>query len=113
MSPPIAEVRIALFELEAELRRLGFWQAEAPAPERLASSVPFCHDTLEFHEWLQWVFLPRLEAMLASAHLPPFACQIAPLAELSWEHDGREVAHAVALLARIDDLLGDPAQRAH
>lgn len=113
MPSPLAELQSALFELEAELRRIDFWQSEAPSAERLASQVPFCHDTLEFHEWLQWVFLPRLGAMLDTGRLPPFACQIAPLAELSWEHDGREVAHAVALLARLDDLLGDPVQRRH
>lgn len=111
MSAPHPEIRTVLFELEAELRRLALWQGVPPSPERLASAVPFCHDTLEFHEWLQWVFIPRLGALLDAGRLPPFACHIAPLAELTWEQRGHDVAHVIALLARLDALLGDPQQQ--
>ena len=37
-----------LLEMEAELRRLGLWETEAPTLESLSSQEPFCIDTLTF-----------------------------------------------------------------
>ena len=35
------------------------------------STMPFMYDTLQVEEWLQWVFVPRLHALLdANAPLP-------------------------------------------
>lgn len=103
----------ALFELEAELRRLELWEAEAPGADCFASTVPFCHDTMFFHQWLQWVLLPRLGELLELGTLPPFPSQMAELAELTWESTDLDAAGLIALLRRIDRLLGEPAPRRH
>lgn len=73
-----------LVDIEQEMRLLGLWAVEAPSPSALASEVPFCFDTLFFHEWLQWVFLPRMTELLDRGRTPPAATQVAPLAEHSF-----------------------------
>lgn len=75
------EIAAVLIDVEAELRRLQQWQAEPPSAEALASTEPFCVDTLTFPQWLQFIFLPRMHALLAAQQLPPGKCGIAPLAE--------------------------------
>lgn len=76
-----ADIRLTLTLLERELRRLDAWEHFAPAPERLASDVPFAHDTLEFTQWVQWIFIPRFRAVLEGNHPLPTACAISPVAE--------------------------------
>ncbi len=101
-----AAVAAALAELEAEMRSLALWEAVAPAAEAFESTVPFCHDTMEFHQWLQWVFVARLRALLDAGAPLPSGSAVAPLAELTWENSGRrDIVHLIALLARIDGLL--------
>ena len=58
--------------LEAELRRLGWWQAQPPPPEKMQFTQAFGMDTLAFSQWLQWVFVPAARSMLAGERpLPP------------------------------------------
>ena len=75
-------IRIAslLIDIEAELRQLQQWQREAPSAEALASTEPFCIDTLTFVQWLQFIFLPRMHELAAARQLPPGRCEILPLA---------------------------------
>ncbi len=75
------EITAVLIDIEAELRRLQQWQGEPPPPEALASTEPFCVDTLTLPQWLQFIFLPRMHALMSQRRLPPGKCGIAPLAE--------------------------------
>ncbi len=64
-------IKDILIKLEQALRAQGQWQPEPPPQQALASQLPFCYDTLEFNQWLQWVFLPRLNTLVeANAALP-------------------------------------------
>jgi uncharacterized protein YqcC (DUF446 family) len=78
-------IRVQLLRVESELRRLDVWESFPPAPERLASVVPFCHDTLAFTQWVQWVFLPRFHAVIEGNHPLPSASAIVPVAEIGVE----------------------------
>ncbi len=67
--------------LEAEMRALDLWSTVPPSAEAMASTMPFMYDTLEFHQWLQWVFVPRLNALI-DAHSPlPGNCNTHALGE--------------------------------
>lgn len=92
----------ALLELERELRALELWSAQAPAPAALASSEPFCVDTLAFELWLQWVFLPRMAQIIESEGLVPPGCHIQPMGEEAFAHLGRRGHGLLATLGRID-----------
>ena len=56
----------ALNQLEVGLRDLGLWSDERPTAEALASTLPFCYDTLDLEQWLQFVFLGRFLTLLNS-----------------------------------------------
>ena len=62
---PLAVMQ-ALETIEQQLQQLALWQGQAPSDAALASRLPFCVDTLEFHEWLQFVLLVRFRALLAA-----------------------------------------------
>lgn len=100
-----AELALLLVEIEGSLRGLSLWDAAPPAPERLASEVPFCHDTLEFYQWLQWIFIPRFRALLDGGLPLPAACAIAPLAEQTFAELAADTDPLVAQLRRFDEIV--------
>ena len=55
-----------LAALELALLEAGWWGEESPDEAALASTEPFCVDTLRFSEWLQWVYIPKMRAYIAS-----------------------------------------------
>ena len=101
----LRQVADLLLALESELRRQGLWEAEPPAPERLASSVPFCHDTLELQQWLQWVFVPRMGELVEQGGPLPGGSGIAPIAEYVFGQMAAETDELVRLLAEFDRVL--------
>ena len=52
MDQHTTDVIDALNALELGLRDLGLWSDVRPDPEALASTMPFCYDTLELEQWL-------------------------------------------------------------
>ncbi|MFV8783586.1 YqcC family protein [Microbulbifer sp. SA54] len=99
------DIATLLLELEAELRLMQLWQDEKPTAEALASTEPFCVDTLTLPQWLQFVFLPRM-SQLVEAELPlPGECGIAPMAEEFFRGSALPFAGLVAKLGEIDQRL--------
>lgn len=95
-----------LLLIERELRLLGWWAAEAPSVEALASQQPFCVDTLSFEAWLQWIFLPRMKQLLESAGPLPSASGIREMAEMSYRGREAQVKALLAALGEFDRLIG-------
>lgn len=106
-----AERRIALaevlFDLEAALRQLGWWQAEPPPEDALASTEPFCIDTLEFAQWLQFILLPRFRYLLDAGLPLPERCSISPVAEMQFQGLNADTRLLMQVLQRLDDLFPD------
>ena len=100
----------ALQQLEVELQQLGLWQEHPPSPQALASQQPFCIDTLEFNQWLQYVFLPRMQQLIATRSSLPARCNIAPMAEEFFKLIAPEGHKVVELLKHIDCQLQDAAR---
>ena len=94
-----------LLELEAELRLLDWWQEDKPPARALASQQPFCMDELDFEQWLQWVFLPRMKAILESGQPLPSQSGIFVYAEECLRQHGKRPAHLLALIKRFDELI--------
>ncbi len=63
------------------MKRHGLWAEEPPSPSHLDSQAPFAVDTLTFCQWLQFILLPKLSAMLHQQRPLP-AMAIAPAAEV-------------------------------
>ena len=101
------EAASLLIDIEAELRRLDLWEQEPPSAAALASTEPFCVDTLSFTQWLQFVFIPRMYALLEMERLPPGRCEIRPLAEQYFSEGRLPTAGLIAAIGRLDELLND------
>jgi uncharacterized protein YqcC (DUF446 family) len=92
--------------LEAELRRLGWWQSAPPAPERMQFTMAFGIDKLAFGEWLQWVFLPAARSMLAGERpLPPSSMVgVHAVRELDGDDDAQMLC---TILIRVDTAVNE------
>ena len=53
-----------LTQLENILQQHQYWQEVAPEPQALASTEPFAIDTLDCHQWLQWIFIPKFRYLI-------------------------------------------------
>lgn len=81
------QVRQQLNELQIALRLYALWEATPPDDEKLASTQPFAIDTLTPTQWLQWIFLPRMHALLDSEHDLPKNFAITPYLEESLKNE--------------------------
>ena len=105
-------VSLILEKLELELRQLALWQLESPSAEALASTLPFCVDTLEFHQWLQFVLLVRLRQMLLLQMPLPRQIALYPMATEVYKQSLQTYAPLLECLAELDEALtGQPVQR--
>lgn len=94
-----------LVQLTAELQRQQLWQAQSPPVQALASTEPFCVDTLSFNQWLQWIMIPRFEQMIVAGVALPQRCEIQPMAEEGLKGLATDVDGLIALIGEIDRAL--------
>ncbi|MBC3377553.1 YqcC family protein [Serratia fonticola] len=99
------QVRHNLQAIEQSMRDLALWQLTPPEPEAFASTEPFCIDSMQAEEWLQWILLPRMHALLdANAPLPTrFA--ITPYFEEALKDKQPNCLPLLLLLQQLDSLL--------
>ena len=94
-----------LIDVEKELRELRLWESTSPSPEALASDQPFAVDTLNFAQWLQFIFLPRLYVLIENRATLPANCGVTPMAEQYFQAMGLNSAALMEHLREIDELL--------
>ncbi len=99
------ELRTLLTQLEAELQTQHRWESEPPDAAALQSRQPFAVDTLDFDQWLQWLFLPRMHDLLVHQLPLPRDCCIRPMAEEVYRADGIGGDRIIAIVGHIDRLL--------
>jgi uncharacterized protein YqcC (DUF446 family) len=75
------ELATSLRELEATMRAIGLWRMERPEPIAFESVAPFCVDTMSLPQWLRFVFIVRLEALVEARAPMPAKCEVAPAVE--------------------------------
>lgn len=97
-------MQIKLNELEQELKAQNLWQAESPSAEALASREPFAIDTLSLPQWLQFVFIPRMRALIRAEAPLPQGFSIAPYAEEFYRSELLQRTALLTLLRQIDEL---------
>jgi uncharacterized protein YqcC (DUF446 family) len=102
MQTQIAEV---LIDIEAQLRQLDLWERIPPSSQALASTEPFCVDTLTLPQWLQFVFIPTLYQMIEDDVPLPERCGITPMAEEFFRGSNLPIDELLRLLEHIDTLL--------
>ena len=87
------------------LRALDLWASQAPSEAALASQEPFCLDTLNFPQWLQFIFLPRMSTLCKLALPLPNKCGVAPMSEEYFRPLNINGDPLSSALARIDHIL--------
>lgn len=75
----------ALQRLEAELRQCEVWQTTPPSIEAMQSIEPFSIDTLDPHEWLQWVFIPAMQKLIDEQQAIPRGFELTPYFDEAWK----------------------------
>ncbi len=103
----LINVTSLLIDIESELRQLNLWEAESPPIEALASTEPFCIDTLSFPQWLQYVFLVRMYALVKQQQALPNNCNITPMAQEYFKGMGLNTGPLIMAIEALDQLLSE------
>ncbi|MDP5290782.1 YqcC family protein [Oceanimonas sp. CHS3-5] len=107
-----ADIQRLLLDIERELTALGWWQETPPSAEALASTQPFCIDTLSLAQWLQFILLPRLRAMLTAGTPLPSRIAVYPVAVESFRRESGDPGALLEAIACLDEALsGQPVVR--
>ncbi|ABE54830.1 protein of unknown function DUF446 [Shewanella denitrificans OS217] len=82
---PYSRCKTHLVRLEALLKQQNLWSDSEPSPAALASTAPFSCDTMAFEEWLQFIFIPKLGAIVDAKQPLPSQMHLAPMASQVWQ----------------------------
>ena len=80
MDPRIPAIADHLLLIEHEMRIQGLWSDAVHGADALASTEPFSVDRLEFEEWVQWIFLPKMKLLIEQGQPLPSVSGIAEMA---------------------------------
>ncbi|MEC9483705.1 MAG: YqcC family protein [Halomonas sp.] len=103
---PHSELDQALTQLESTLRSVDLWNTPCPEAEAFDSREPFCLDTMELPQWLRYVFIARLQALVDAQGPLPVTCDVAPAVEV-YLKDARPSTRqlVVSAIAEVDRIV--------
>jgi uncharacterized protein YqcC (DUF446 family) len=102
-----------LLQVEATLRIHDRWDRQQPPAKALSSTQPFCIDTLRFEQWLQWIFLPRMKAILEDSKPLPLKSAIFSYAEHCLRKDDPPTTDLLENIRRFDELIAIQSAARH
>ncbi|WP_370280838.1 YqcC family protein [Pontibacterium sp.] len=105
MSDRTARVSTLLIAIHEEMHKQQLWGEQSPSAEALASTQPFCVDTLLFSEWIQWLMIPRLQMMIAQQMPLPQNSNMHAMAEEAFKTLDADTAQLESLIQHLDDAL--------
>ncbi|MEL6447555.1 MAG: YqcC family protein [Pseudomonadota bacterium] len=91
--------------IENELKRLEIWDEEPPSAEALKSQEPFCFDTLGFAQWMQWIFLPRVQEVVENERDMPAQSDVHTYAEEVLKNTDYESEQLLFLIKTFDEIV--------
>lgn len=94
-----------LQSITTEMINRDLWQDVQPDSSALASTQPFCVDTLTFCEWMQWIMIPRLEHMANTKQPLPGSSDIHAMAEEAFKLVDADTTKLQALVFELDKCL--------
>jgi uncharacterized protein YqcC (DUF446 family) len=98
-----AIVKEKIAAIEAEMRRIGLWQEE-PLPKRAYDyTLAFAQDSMAFHQWLQFVFIPQVKKMAEDYEELPKMSRVSPAAVRAFEGWDKG-SRLIVLLKEFDNL---------
>lgn len=100
-----------LQELQTELQQHKLWQAERPSEAALSSTAPFAIDTLSFVQWLQFIFIEKMNHLLQLSLPLPKAMAVLPMAEEYFKAQSVDSRKITLIIAEIDQLINKGMQK--
>lgn len=97
-------IRQLLNDIEKEMQFRTLWQGLPPQPDAFLSEQPFAIDMMSPYEWLQWVFLPRMHALIDSGSVLPRNFALSPYYEEALKQQ-EEAIILLALIKQLDELV--------
>lgn len=97
-------VRELLTDIELALKSTGLWSDSPPKPAAFQSTMPFFCDMMPLEQWLQYVLLPRMYALLATEQPLPTKVAIYPMAEHAYAQQPAITPLLIAI-KRLDECL--------
>lgn len=92
-------------ELKLAMQKESIWLDMRPSAEAFASKEPFCIDTMTFAQWLQFVFVERMQALIDAKATLPTNASITPLAEEYFKLNGIKAPQVIETLSQLDRLM--------
>lgn len=92
-----------LNQIEDEMQKIMLWQTTPPKPDAFLSQEPFAIDTMDATEWLQWIFIPRMRALIDAKAKLPQGFALHPYFEEALKEQ-EEVNQLLYLIKKLDDL---------
>jgi uncharacterized protein YqcC (DUF446 family) len=99
------QVTDLLNQIENELKASGLWALVTPSTEAMQSVAPFFCDTMSLENWLQFVFLPRMRALVEGRLPLPQQIAVCPMAEEAFKHLDNRTLLLINRIADLDELL--------
>ncbi|MBA34314.1 MAG: pseudouridine synthase [Oleispira sp.] len=101
------QVELALQALQKELMKADHWSEYQISAEALASQQPFCLDTMNFSQWLQFVFIPNMQSLIEKQQVLPSLKKDQGLGPMAIEFYTKiEVERTILVtISQIDELL--------
>ena len=92
-------------EIEAEMRRLRWWQDDPPSEETVLAGGAFGQRTVAFTQWLQVVFVKRLRQAAAGEFRIPSSSSVSTMAVREFDGYPEDLSRLMDLLHEVDKLV--------
>lgn len=96
-------IRNQLEHIINELQQLSLWQSTPPGPDAFLSEAPFAIDTMDPHEWLQWIFIPKMQALIDQNGALPTGFALHPYFEEAFKQQ-HQFEQLLSLIKQLDEL---------
>ena len=103
-APDYDTVRQHIEGIEAEMKRIGLWSDTPPHPEQFSFKRGFAGDTMAFDQWLQYVFIANVRAILDQRGQFPASSSVGSYAVREWDGSPFGTDHLIDLLIAFDRL---------
>lgn len=90
-------------EIEAEMKRIGYWSLEPLPEEAYDFRQAFGMDTMAFSQWLQYILIPRVRTIIEQKGDFPSESMVGMQAVREFDGDAT-ASGLVKLLSEFDDL---------
>ncbi|MBF7052086.1 YqcC family protein [Halomonas sp. KAO] len=98
------ELDKSLRRLEATMKAANLWQMETPEPSAFDSQEPFCVDTMALPQWLRFVFIARLDALVERRAPLPARCDVAPALAAYFAQQGGRASDRLLLWQVVEEI---------